>query len=695
MSDLQFYCSAILIVFIGWRLKPFVLTLTSSTRNVPGPILARFTRLWELHLLFKDDFATANIALHKKYGSIVRLAPNRFSIADGEAAKVVLGHAGALDKSNYYNAFGPPFKTNMFTETQISVHGKMRRPVAQLYSNTNLLSFEPFVNTCNKILTNRLKEHARLGHRFDVRELMQFYAFDVIGEITMGSRFGLMEDDCDKTGVISALDEQIFHGSTVGLFPEIHRIMGYAMGFLKLEPAFKTVLDFVILNIQNRASGKTKSPGDRQDFVDKLLQLERDGKATRFDTIDACAANVVAGSDTTAISLTAIFANLSMHPAILARLRRELDDATKAGTISDPVSFKEARELPYLHAVMYESLRVHPAIAAPLVRIVGKNGAQLAGQYFPPGSEVGVNSWVIHHNEDIFGPDASQFKPERWLTEDAKQRSFMERNFLTFGAGPRTCIGKNVSLLEMYKVIPQIVRKFDFVADEGGSAYHGSFFLSRFHTYQSKYLSALAILDVGYIAPGSDLNEANVEAYNNITQTVFGYPILGYWYYHNQPVGHVLMDSNLDSVYSLFYTSNTTNWVEHYNKVGALQTWLAADRRAEYGNEFITNATREIWKSITRAQEGFEAPLRWYKAFLQGINSADEDEIRSTSGMIEQPALFIAAQRDTVGVPALQLNMTLPFSPALQIRTVDAGHFVHIEKAEEVNEALHEFFQSL
>jgi pimeloyl-ACP methyl ester carboxylesterase len=65
------------------------------------------------------------------------------------------------------------------------------------------------------------------------------------------------------------------------------------------------------------------------------------------------------------------------------------------------------------------------------------------------------------------------------------------------------------------------------------------------------------------------------------------------------------------------------------------------------------------------------------------------------SGMIEQPALFIAAQRDTVGVPALQLNMTLPFSPALQIRTVDAGHFVHIEKAEEVNKALHGFFESL
>lgn len=75
----------------------------------------------------------------------------------------------------------------------------------------------------------------------------------------------------------------------------------------------------------------------------------------------------------------------------------------------------------------------------------------------------------------------------------------------------------------------------------------GSFLLSRFHTYQSKYLSALAFLDVGYFAPGVDVNMTYVETYNNISQAEVGYPALGYWYYYDQPDGHVLMDENVSA----------------------------------------------------------------------------------------------------------------------------------------------------
>ncbi|RYN47470.1 hypothetical protein AA0118_g12211 [Alternaria tenuissima] len=226
----------------------------------------------------------------------------------------------------------------------------------------------------------------------------------------------------------------------------------------------------------------------------------------------------------------------------------------------------------------------------------------------------------------------------------------------------------------------------------------GSFLLSRFHTYQSKYLSALAFLDIGYFAPGVDVNMTYVETYNNISQAEVGYPALGYWYYYNQPDGHVLMDehASLDSFYSLHYSSNTpTDWIEHIAKIGAFQEWLAADRMAEYGNDYITNSTREQWKTITRAQGGIEAAQKWYKALLQGVNSKNEDDVRSMSGIIEQPSLFIAADRDAVGLPARQLMATLPYAPGMRIRSVDSGHFLHIEQADEVNEHLYEFIQSL
>jgi len=82
----------------------------------------------------------------------------------------------------------------------------------------------------------------------------------------------------------------------------------------------------------------------------------------------------------------------------------------------------------------------------------------------------------------------------------------------------------------------------------------------------------------------------------------------------------------LDSLYSLMYSSDTPKvMVEDFNTIGALQGWRAADRRAEFGNDFITNSTREQWKTITRAQGGLEAGLKWYKSYLRGINSADKD----------------------------------------------------------------------
>ncbi len=392
----------------------------------------------------------------------MRLAPNRYSINDGEAAKVILGHHGALDKSQFYHPFGQPDEYNLFSEPSISVHANVRRPLAQLYSQTTLLSYEPFVDTCNTILLKRLEEYAQDGKALNVRELMQYYAFDVIGEITVGSRFGLMEDGGDKSGIVEAIDESISYGAIIGLIPEWHWWIAMTADKLRLEPGFRKILKFVNLHINSRVSGHIKSPEDRSDFLDKMLPMEQEGKATRFHTRQAAAQNIVAGSDTTAISLSAVIAYLAMHPNTLAALRHELDEATAAGTLSDPATFQEAQSLPYLQAVIMEALRVHPAVGAPMTRVVGPQGLTVAGQFFPPGTEVGVNAWVIHYNKSIFGPDAQVFRPERWITKDKEERAVLNRNLLAFGAGPRTCIGKNISLLEMSKVIPQIVRKYDF-----------------------------------------------------------------------------------------------------------------------------------------------------------------------------------------------------------------------------------------
>ncbi|KAF2131728.1 pisatin demethylase [Dothidotthia symphoricarpi CBS 119687] len=487
ISFTKFFSYGAIALFAFIVVVPAFKTLFSPLRRVPGPFLARFTRLWEATLLRSQDYALSNIALHKKYGPIVRLAPNRYSINDAEAIKIVLGHRDAMAKSEFYYPFGSPEpnEDNLFSTRSFATHATLRRPITSLYSTTHLLSYEPAVDNCNNLLLRRLSEYAREKKDFDVRELMQFYAFDVIGELTVGARFGLMEDNGDKSGIIPILGEALAYSTYVGLVPGVHWWVGKITGLLGIKPDFVKVQDYAELHLTNRASGKTESPSNGRDFLDILLPLEEAGKVTRKITMTVCLQNIAAGSDTTAISLAAVIGFLAMNPSCLHTLRQELDGATQRGELSEPAAFKETQKLPYLQAVISEALRLHPAVGMPLTRVVGQGGAQLAGQYFPAGTEVGINPWVIHRNTSIFGPDASQFRPQRWLTKDPQERAHLEKNFLSFGTGSRTCLGKNISMMEMSKVIPQIVRKFDFELLEDSKTGEGYTWHTEWFTPQS------------------------------------------------------------------------------------------------------------------------------------------------------------------------------------------------------------------
>lgn len=82
---------------------------------------------------------------------------------------------------------------------------------------------------------------------------------------------------------------------------------------------------------------------------------------------------------------------------------------------------------------MKEALRMHPGVSYPLERVVPQGGTNLCGTHLPAGTVVGVNAAVIHRNRDIFGDDADQFRPERWICDEEKIKQ-MDRNLLTVSA---------------------------------------------------------------------------------------------------------------------------------------------------------------------------------------------------------------------------------------------------------------------
>ena len=254
------------------------------------------------------------------------------------------------------------------------------------------------------------------------------------------------------------------------------------------------------LGLPNDNLGIEKRPvggEDRKDFLSRFL----DAQTAYPDIVDVtrvsshAQANITVGSDTTAITLRAILYHLMKNPQTMARLQKEIDLATVEGSASSPcVTWSESQKLPYLNAVVKEGLRIHPAVGLPLERIVPAQGLVLYGKSFPPRTIVGVNPWVILRDKEIFGDDAESFRPERWLEADPEAKKRMESAILTFGAGARTCFGKNISLLEVYKLIPTLIRRYAFDFAQAGQEWktHNAFLFIRLDRLSSEELVELA-----------------------------------------------------------------------------------------------------------------------------------------------------------------------------------------------------------
>ena len=217
------------------------------------------------------------------------------------------------------------------------------------------------------------------------------------------------------------------------------------------------------------ASQEGRDPPDvkRGDLLSIFLKAKADRPEFFHDgrVLTMAVSMAFAGSETTAISLAAVFYYLLKNPPSYEKLMTELDTAIEDGIMEDRpsgvVTWTESQKMPYLDACIKETFRLHPAVGLPLERVVPPQGAEICGELVPGGTIVGCNAWVIHRRPEVFGADVDTYRPERWIEASQDQRREMEGTMFQFGMGSRTCIGKNISLLEIYKLVPSFLRRFE------------------------------------------------------------------------------------------------------------------------------------------------------------------------------------------------------------------------------------------
>jgi cytochrome P450 len=265
------------------------------------------------------------------------------------------------------------------------------------------------------------------------------------------------------------------------------------------------------------------------DLLDKFLRAKQEHPDIVNDraVLGLTLSMVNAGSDTTATTLAAIFFYLLKAPACMRKVYEELDAhfGPPRDLHSCVTSFADAQKLTYLDACIKETFRLHPALGGQLAeRVVPSGGAYIAGEWVPEGTQVSCNSWTAHRHKPTFGADAEIFRPERWLESREEQLSAMNRALIAFGAGPHTCVGKNIALLEIYKLVPSVLRAFSVSIHPVILICHETppwWYLVRYavDSVLSRFNSRTRALDGKYITLGLSKRTTSLFGFNHVIRS--------------------------------------------------------------------------------------------------------------------------------------------------------------------------------
>ena len=166
---------------------------------------------------------------------------------------------------------------------------------------------------------------------------------------------------------------------------------------------------------------------------------------------------ILAGHETTAVTLTYLMYELSLQPTLQTKLRSELRSLP---SLTDP---KALDALPFLDALITETLRRYPAASGSEPRVVPRSGTTISGHFIPAGTRISASQYSLHRSPVFAEPEA--WRPERWLDASPEMR----RWFWAFGSGARMCLGVHFALQEIKLVVAAIYAEFETEVVEAGS----------------------------------------------------------------------------------------------------------------------------------------------------------------------------------------------------------------------------------
>ncbi|KAF8802404.1 cytochrome P450 [Phlegmacium glaucopus] len=486
----------ILLVYAIYKISTFIHEeMTSPLRDIPGPLSSNF-----LYGNFKELSASNNSVLQEdwvnQYGTTIQfkglLGRSRIMTTDLKAINHILFNSYDYQKPD---TISYSFR-QLFGNGVLSVEGDVHKHQVCILFKCNP-AFGPqqireltevFVEKAlelRDIWSTEIAKHDGVGP-IECLSWMSRTTLDIIGLAGFNYNFNALTSDPEKNALMKSFST-IFKA---GAKPSIIPILKAKYPHLRFLPApndaerkkASSVMGRIGSDLlkQSKASHeddkRNKSSG-RKDILSLLVQanaMQDLPEAQRMSDEDVLAripTFLIAGHETTSIAMAWALYDLTQNKQAQTKLRQEVSDVSTDNPTTDDLN-----GLPYLDAVVRETLRLHPPVGSA-IRAAQKDDCIPLSKPFTDRKGIVRNEiWVrkgqtivapivlVNRDKSIWGEDSAEFKPERWanIPDVATSVPGVWSNILTFIGGPRACIGYRFSLLEIKTLLFTLVRAFEF-----------------------------------------------------------------------------------------------------------------------------------------------------------------------------------------------------------------------------------------
>ncbi|KAH8594231.1 putative benzoate 4-monooxygenase cytochrome P450 [Bisporella sp. PMI_857] len=406
-------------------------------KGIPGPTLAKITKLYHFFNALDCKQCLWMDKLHKQYGDYVRTGPNEITIFTPKAIVPIHGPNSECTRADWYDNLKP---VNSIAHTRSrKVHDFRRRIWDQGFSIKALKKYEEPILYESELLESRIREQK--GKPFNITKWLEYYGYDLMGLACFSKSFKMLEAG-QSHWVVDTINGGM---QTLGPFSGIPWFIHLVHALPFVGRPMERSKEWGRQTIRERAAvmgwilEDAESRGGLEDEIDWILG----------DFLVMC----VGGTEPVTTTLLFLLFHLAEKPECLEKLREEIRTLT---SYSDGY---QLQALPYLNALIHETLRLHPGVPSGGLRITPPQGIHIDGKFIPGGTTVLTPHYSIQRREDCF-VRANEFIPERWTTSPELTKD--KEAFFAWSFGPYACIGKNLGLMEVRTAAVLLLDKFNF-----------------------------------------------------------------------------------------------------------------------------------------------------------------------------------------------------------------------------------------